>query len=62
MIVSIHKRASRPDDLEVGFLLVVIEVTEVCEAGADAEFVAIEEFLKEKSEVIDVKDRVHVIW
>ncbi|KAF2164250.1 hypothetical protein M409DRAFT_56937 [Zasmidium cellare ATCC 36951] len=32
------------------------------EAGADAEFIAIEEFLKEKSEVVDVKDRVHVIW
>lgn len=32
------------------------------EAGADAEFKAIEEFLKTKSEVVDVKDRVHVIW
>lgn len=32
------------------------------EAGAETEFVAIEEFLKEKSNVLDVKDRLHVIW
>ena len=32
------------------------------EAGADEEFVAIEGFLKEKSAVTDVKDRLHVIW
>lgn len=32
------------------------------EAGAEAEFQAIEDFLKEKSSVMDVKDRLHVIW
>ena len=32
------------------------------EAGTDSEFLAIEEFLKEKSAVTDVQDRVHVIW
>jgi hypothetical protein len=32
------------------------------EAGADDEYKAIEAFLKEKSEVADVADRVHVIW
>lgn len=32
------------------------------EAGAETEFIAIEEFLKEKSAVLDVKDRLHVIW
>jgi hypothetical protein len=32
------------------------------EAGADEEFKAIEEFLKEKSNAVDVIDRLHVIW
>ena len=32
------------------------------EAGADEEFVAIEAFLKEKSNATDVMDRLHVIW
>ena len=32
------------------------------EAGADTEFLAIEEFLKEKSHAEEVKDRLHVIW
>jgi hypothetical protein len=32
------------------------------EAGADDEFVAIQEFLKEKSTALDIKDRLHVIW
>lgn len=32
------------------------------EAGTDAEFRAIEDFLKEKSAVTEVHDRVHVIW
>ncbi|KXT04957.1 hypothetical protein AC578_10334 [Pseudocercospora eumusae] len=32
------------------------------EAGADAEFIAIEEFLKEKSGTEEIQDRLHVIW
>ncbi|KAI5366444.1 Putative GTP binding domain, P-loop containing nucleoside triphosphate hydrolase [Septoria linicola] len=32
------------------------------EAGADTEFLAIEEFLKEKSTAEEVRDRLHVIW
>ncbi|KAK5168339.1 uncharacterized protein LTR77_006908 [Saxophila tyrrhenica] len=32
------------------------------EAGADEEFQAIESFLKEKSNAVDVMDRLHVIW
>lgn len=32
------------------------------EAGAETEFQAIEEFLKEKSNAIEIKDRLHVIW
>ncbi|KAK4629188.1 hypothetical protein CLAFUW4_08156 [Fulvia fulva] len=32
------------------------------EAGADAEFLAIEEFLKAKSAVLEVEQRLHVIW
>ncbi|EME79104.1 uncharacterized protein MYCFIDRAFT_79773, partial [Pseudocercospora fijiensis CIRAD86] len=32
------------------------------EAGADAEFIAIEEFLKEKSATEGIQDRLHVIW
>lgn len=32
------------------------------EAGGDDEFLAIEEFLKEKSSVTDIQHRLHVIW
>jgi len=32
------------------------------ESGADEEYIAIEQFLKEKSAMVDVADQVHVIW
>jgi hypothetical protein len=32
------------------------------EAGAEEEFHAIEDFLKEKAAATDVMDRLHVIW
>ena len=32
------------------------------EAGADDEFKAIEEFLKEKAEATDIAEKLHIIW